>query len=73
MNAQEKINKMVETIKSGKTLVFSTYLKNIAVSPKTLAKWDASGYQLFKASGDSVLMASGKRYDCIDGCKITIH
>jgi len=73
MNATEKMNKIVETIKSGKTLVFSTYLKHIAVSPKSLAKWEASGHQLFKVSGNSVMMASGKKYNCIDGCKITIH
>jgi hypothetical protein len=73
MNATEKMTKIVDTIKSGQTLVFSTYLKHISVSPKTLAKWEASGHKLFKVSGDSVLMASGKNYNCIDGCKITIH
>ncbi len=73
MNAVEKMNKIVDAIKSGKTLVFSTYIKCISISPKAFAKWEASGYPLFKVSGNSLMMASGKKYNCIDYCKITIH
>jgi hypothetical protein len=73
MSATDKMTKIIETIKSGRTLVFSTHLKHVQVSPKTLAKWEASGHNLFKVSGNSVFMARGKNYDCIDGCKITIH
>jgi hypothetical protein len=71
MNTEAKIAKIIETIESGKTVYFATPLRAYAVNLKTLNKFRKAGHDLFKASGTSIMMMSGKSYLCVDGCKIT--
>jgi hypothetical protein len=71
MNAAEKIGKIVETIKSGHTVYVTTATRSTKITPNTLKKWDEAGHELFRASGDSMYMASGNKFVCIDYCKIT--
>ena len=73
MESKEKLSKIIEALESGKTLFFSTCLKHIKVTPKTYKKWQKSGYELFKADSKSVYIAEGKKFSCIDGCKITVE
>lgn len=73
MTATEKLDRINELIGMGKTLIFSTYLKHAQVSPKAAATWKKNGWTMFKVSGNNLFMASGKKFVCIDGCKITVH
>ena len=71
MTGLEKIEKIIELIESGKTVSFTTYLKTMPVNLRTLNNFRNAGYELFKSKGNSIYMMKGKKYDCIDGCKIT--
>ena len=73
MTAQEKVQKILDTIRGGRTVYFTTALKSIKVTPATLKRWDQNGHTMFKASGNSMMMASGNKFVCIDGCKITVE
>lgn len=73
MNADERIEKIVNAIESGKTVRFETHLRVTPVNLKTLNKFRAAGYELFKAQGDSVMMRNGKRWECVDGCRVTVQ
>ena len=72
MNAAAKIEKIIETIESGKTVYFTTAMRSYPVNLKTLNKFRKAGYDLFKASGDNIMMMNGKGYICMDYCKITV-
>ena len=71
--AAERLEYITNALNDGKSVIFSTYLRHIKVTPKTVATWKNSGYTLFKVSGDRLLMASGKNFVCIDGCTINIY
>jgi len=71
MTVAKKIEKIVELIEAGSTVTFSTYLRSYPINLKTLNKFRKAGYDLFKADGKSLMMLSGKKYLCVDGCKIT--
>jgi len=73
MNAQEKVDKIIETLREGKTIYISTALRSYKITKKTLASWDKAGLQLFKAEGNSMYMASGKKFLCIDYCQFTVE
>lgn len=73
MNAQEKIDKILSTVGEGKTVYISTALRSYKITQKVVDKFNRAGLELFKVNGDSVMMANGKRYDCIDYCKFTVE
>ncbi|MNY59059.1 hypothetical protein D3C86_1954650 [compost metagenome] len=73
MNAQQKIDKILNTVKEGKTVYITTALRSYKITQKTLSSWEKSGLELFKVQGDSMMMASGKQYLCIDYCKFTVE
>ena len=73
MNATTKLAEIVKTIESGKTVTISTAWKAWEITPRTWAKWVASGHSLLKVKGESLYMARGKAYDCIDLCKFTVR
>lgn len=73
MNAQQKIDKILTTVKEGKTIYISTALRSYKITQKTVNNWEKSGLQLFKVQGDSMMMASGKKWLCIDYCKFTVE
>lgn len=58
---------------AGKTVWVMTGRGAIEVTPKTAAKWDASGRPVFKFAKGSLFVASGRRYDCIDYNHIQVH
>ena len=53
-------------------LLYSTALRHIKVTARDVAKFDAIGRPLFKADATSLYISAGKRYDCIDFCRITV-
>jgi nicotinamide mononucleotide adenylyltransferase len=71
--ASERLDYINNALNAGKSVIFSTYLRHIKVTHKTVASWKKSGNTLFKVSGDRLLMASGKNFVCIDGCTINIY
>lgn len=71
MNAKDELAKMLDFLKAGGTIYISTHLRTTKVTQKHIDKFEASGRPLFKATADSLYMSVGKRYDCIDWCKIT--
>ena len=73
MTAQEKITKILQQLKDGKILYFSTSLRVIKVKQKDVDKFEAIGRALFKASNNSMFISSGKKYVCIDYCQITVE
>lgn len=70
MNAQDKIKKILDIIKSGKTIYISTATRSTKITPKTLNNWEKSGHTLLKAVGKNMFMASGNKFVCIDYCSI---
>jgi len=74
MNATaiDKLTIIMDAINAGKTVYIGTYLHCWKVTAKTLDRWTKAGIELFKVKGNSLYMAFGKRYDCIDFCAIKI-
>jgi hypothetical protein len=71
MNATQRINKIIKTIKAGKTVYVHTATKATKITPKTFDQFEKSGRPLLIARNDSMFMSNGDRYDCIDFCKFT--
>lgn len=71
------IDRIREAINDGYTVTIATALRAWPVDAKTLQRFEAAGFPLFKADADGrTLMATRNRagrpvYDCIDGCRIT--
>lgn len=72
MKASEKLEAIERALDSGRTIYVSTYTNHTKITPKSAAKWADAGMDLFKVSGNSLYMAAGKRFDCIDYCKISV-
>lgn len=73
MSAQEKIDKILATVKEGKTVYVSTAYRSYKITQKVVDSWSKLGLELFKVQGDSMMMGSGKSYVCIDYCKFTVE
>lgn len=71
MSATDKIKKLLEVIANGKTLYITTYTKSTKITAKTVSKFAALGIPVLKAKNNSMYMASGKNFVCIDYCKFT--
>ena len=72
MNAADKLNKITEVLNAGRTVYIRTALRNIKVTAKNVRDFAAINRPLFKVSGDSLYISSGKRYDCIDFCRVEV-
>ncbi len=66
MTGAEKITKIMEIINSGKTVQFRSGLSCINVDSKTVARFQKAGADLFRADGNSLYIASGRRWNCLD-------
>lgn len=71
-NANDKLAKILEVLAAGRTVYISTALKHVKVTNKNVKQFDAIGRPLFKTDGKSLWISAGKRYDCIDFCRITV-
>jgi hypothetical protein len=68
--ATEKLDWMKDRLNEGKTVYISTYTKTIRVTPATYSRSISAEYPLFKIKKQSLYIARGKHYDCIDHTKI---
>ena len=73
MTATEKLDLINNALAAGKTVMISTMTRATKVTPKNAKKWAANGWTMFKLDGNSLLMAAGRRFDCIDYCRISTH
>lgn len=64
---------MNDSLASGQTVYVSTALRTTKVTPKLAQRFAAAGYPVFRASEKSLYMVAGRRYDCIDYCRITVQ
>jgi flagellar biosynthesis/type III secretory pathway chaperone len=71
MTPQEKIDRILEAVESGKTVYISTATKNTKIDKKAIERFKKANAILFKADEKSMYMASGKKFVCIDYCRFT--
>ena len=65
--AHKKLTWITERLADGMTVYLSTPLKHTKITPKLAQQFADDGHALFKIDGTgSLLIASGKHYDCID-------
>lgn len=70
--AQEKLDAILDSLKSGKTVFICTHLRTTKVVQRNVDAFNKIERPLFKVSGKSLYMSVGKRYDCIDYVTIRI-
>ena len=73
MNERERAPSKLAWIKDrlaeGMTVYVTTHTRSTRVTPKDAQSWVDDGRELFKLGHNgTLLMARGKRYDCIDYC-----
>tara|TARA_Y100000815_G_scaffold232876_2_gene223915 strand:+ start:134719 stop:134970 length:252 start_codon:yes stop_codon:yes gene_type:complete len=66
MTGAEKIKKIMEIINSGKTVQFRSGLSCINVDAKAVSRFEKAGAEMFKASGNSIYIASGRNWKCLN-------
>ena len=70
--AREKLAWIEERLAEGMTVYVTTRTRATKVTPKAAKRWAADGLELFKIDRTgSLIMAHGRRYDCIDYCRIS--
>jgi hypothetical protein len=73
MTPEQKISKIIETAKSGKTVWIRSSWVAIKITKNLIKNWESSPTPLFKWDEKSMYVCRGKRYDCIDHCVITVE
>jgi DNA-binding transcriptional LysR family regulator len=63
--ATQRLEAINAALARGRTIIVATHLVAYKVTPKTAAKF-AADHPVFKVSGESLYMARGLHYDCID-------
>ena len=63
--ARRRVAAIVAHLEAGRTVYISTYTRSIKCTKKHTG--------MFKAARNGAYIQSGKRWDCIDGCKITVQ
>jgi D-lyxose ketol-isomerase len=72
MTAQEKYDMIINGLNARKNVYISTSLRSWKITPMVKEKWDSRGLELFKVKNNSLYMANGKKFVCIDYCAITV-
>lgn len=73
MTAAEKLAKITDTIDAGGTVYVRTCTRSTKVTAKDVARFAAVGLDLFRVKANSLFIAAGRRYDCIDYCHLTFE
>ena len=63
--ARRRVAAIVDHLEAGRTVYISTYIRSIKCTKKHAG--------MFKAARNGAYIQSGKRWDCIDGCKVTVQ
>ena len=62
-NNEATLAKLIAAFKAGRTIYVSTMTKATRITPKTAAKWEASGIPMFRLASDGrLMMANGRGY-----------
>jgi hypothetical protein len=64
--AADRLAEINAALAAGRTVFICTYTRATQITAKTAAKWAAAGTPLFKLIGESLYMASGRKFACID-------
>jgi hypothetical protein len=67
----EILSWITDALASNKTIYVATATRITKITPKVAQQFDAAGRPVFRASDKSLYMSVGRRYDCIDYCRIT--
>jgi hypothetical protein len=67
----EILSWITDALASNKTIYVDTANRITKITPKVAQQFDAAGRPVFRASDKSLYMSVGRRYDCIDYCRIT--
>lgn len=73
MNAAEKLTLIEGALAKGQTVFLCTMTQAIKLTARNAAKFAAAGMPIVKVSGNSLYVASGRRYNCADYCGIEIQ
>ena len=68
----ETLTWMLDALATGKTVRVVTAWRVTDITPKIAKKFADAGRPVFRASDKSLYMSVGRRYDCIDFCKIDV-
>ncbi|MFA6198968.1 MAG: hypothetical protein WC679_01015 [Bacteroidales bacterium] len=71
MTFQEKVDKLIKLLNENRTVYIQTIYRTIVVTKKTFDKFNNLNIELFKADNTGFYIRNGKRYDCLNGCKIS--
>ena len=63
--ARRRVAAIVAHLEAGRTVYISTYTRSVKCTKKHAG--------MFKAARNGAYIQSGKRWDCIDGCKVTVQ
>jgi hypothetical protein len=63
--ARRRVAAIVAHLEAGRTVYISTYTRSIKCTQKHVG--------MFRAARNGAFIQSGKHWDCIDGCKITVQ
>jgi hypothetical protein len=66
----EKLTQITKAIESGYTIYISNHYHQWKITKRTWDRLAAAGYAALVARGTGLYMVSGKKYVCIDGCRI---
>ena len=73
MTATEKLDAISKALEAGRTIYVRTHTHSTKVTPRTAARFAATGRPVFKATGNDLWMTSGRKYVCINWCRVEAH
>lgn len=72
-NPAELLSWITDSLSAGKTVSISTPLRITHITPKLAKRFADAGRPVFRATEKSLYMSAGRRYDCIDYCRIEVR
>ena len=64
-SARRRVAAIIAHLEAGRTIYISTYTRSIKCTKAHIG--------MFKAARNGAYIQNGKRWDCIDGCKINVQ
>lgn len=68
--AQAKLDWINARLDEGRTVYLSTAYVRRQVTKRTREMWAKRGIELLQVAGNSLYIARGSKYDCVDYCKL---
>lgn len=73
MTASEKLTLIEEALAKGQTVFLCTMTQATKLTQKNAAKFASLGHPIVKVAGNSLYVASGRKYLCADYCGIEVQ